>query len=96
MPIGVQELDAAAMPLADRILAVLAAAPDQAFNLYEVIQRVEGLTDQAMLVAVFIEAAMDSRPLITKYTQTVAELARSGKVKQAELHGTTYYAAVRA
>jgi hypothetical protein len=93
VPIDVQQLDAAARPLADRILDLLQADPTKAFTLYEIIARVEGITEQSAVLILLAETA--SGPGSTtaeKYAAALAGLEAQGQAKKAMLHGTTYYA----
>lgn len=95
MPIDIQSLERAALPLEDRILAMLQAEPTKAFNLYEIVGRVEGGDRQITLMALIIEAASsaDKKPMTSRYLESLDGLVRTGRVLRGEVNGSPYWGA---
>ena len=94
MPIDIKQFKEASKPLGERVLGFLAAHPEQAYSLMEIMADLEGKGDaQTMAWLIAIERMRGTgSETWDKYAKSVAELVAQRKVKEALVQGTTYYA----
>jgi hypothetical protein len=94
VPIDIKKFEEASKPLDERIRRFLADHRDKAYSLMEIMAELEGQVGaQSMALLIAIERyGGKSSQTWDKYAKSVTELVKQGKVNEALVQGTSYYA----
>jgi sirohydrochlorin ferrochelatase len=96
VPIDIKQFKEASRPLSERVLGFLKDHPEQAYSLMELMAELEGKADAASMAWIVAIERMSGKKegsaTLNKYSKALEELLKQGKVTEAQLQGTTYYA----
>ena len=90
MPVSVSEIENAARPLSERILALLQAQPEQAFSLIEIWASAEGLASYGYLAFLVLDEQRRSLALAS-VREALTTLEAEGRVRALEYKGQPHY-----
>ena len=92
MPIPITTFREAERPLRDRILAILHAAPDQAYSHLELRAALDGWDAERLPLMLAIMSKEQRADVFRPVSEALDALEREGVVRRAEYQGMVYFA----